>query len=130
MSAEQAGAEPGPTIRMWDLSRIPFVQGFAIREITAALGGRLLEAGEAGGDLPVQPGSEAHMVHWLKLAFRGGLIVEALYGDDRGTDVAWCIAFCEHFGEREEIWQETATNRDRRGAAAAPPVSNGVGPPC
>ena len=130
MSAEQAAAEPGPTIRKWDLPRMPFVQGFAVREIAAALGGRLLEAGEASGDLPVQPGSEAHMVHWLKLAFAGDRIVEALYGDDRGTDVAWCIAYREHFGERDGIWQETPTNRDRRAAAAAPPASSGTGSPC
>ncbi|MEW5930605.1 MAG: hypothetical protein AB1941_24360 [Gemmatimonadota bacterium] len=126
MSEASSAGEPGLTIRRWELSRMPFVQGFAIRMIAEDLGWRLLEAGEASGELPVQPGSEAHMVHWLKLAVKPDMVVEALYADNQcadaeGTEVTWCIAFREHFGERAGVWQETATNRGRRGSAAPAP---------
>lgn len=98
MSGASTAGETGLTIRRWDLSRMPFVQGFAIRMIAEDLGWPLLEAGEASGGLPVQPGSEAHMVHWLKLAVKPDMVVEALYADNQcadadGTEVTWCIAF-------------------------------------
>ncbi|HLL47394.1 MAG TPA: hypothetical protein VK399_11840 [Longimicrobiaceae bacterium] len=78
------------------------------------------------------------MVHWLKLAVKPDMVVEALYADNQcadaeGTEVTWCIAFREHFGERAGVWQETATNRGRRGSAApapAPPKTVAAGDRC